>query len=366
MAGTAQNAWQAIDELLGMWDTRGGMRSPRHADPDRRADWEDEVARLRELARGFDADDVRGFRDRVVFEATDHGLDHDLTEHVRRYRPPEGSPTVVMDTRHRWLLKGLLGTAGAVGTVHPNQDLDELVIPIGERVFGIRAKNLSQQIAMIKIAVEKLLIHSRRVRSVLRLVVVPELATSSSILRELQEWLDELPEPLIVVAGSYHRRVSSTNRNTVVVLLPHTTPVRQNKLEPWDRRPEDGSLVMEDITPGDTLTVLTAGRHRLAVAICRDYLVHHPLIAHLGATFVAVPAMTAKMLPFQQAGAGSAIRAQSVIAIANNPVHWPDTAPDVAVFLQPTARRSMHQVSPDDVSPPGAAHMALGGRADGL
>jgi hypothetical protein len=199
-------------------------------------------------------------------------------------------------------------------TVHPHEgfeDLDrEIEKPLG-RFFGVGPTTVDLD------TIERQLTAAAAAKATV--AVLPEMSLDRS------DRLDDLIRrkradfPLLIVAGSAHDL--DTRKNTSVTYFRGSPVVRHEKLRPfeWD---DAGQRRAEDLAMGDTLTVLVGRATSLSTVICSD-LLHAPIVErllHAGVNMLLVPALTARMGPFETVAARLATERRGVTLVCNGSV----------------------------------------------
>ena len=208
------------------------------------------------------------------------------------------------------------GRLPVCATVHPHhsfEDLDRQIEKPELRFFAVgpRAVDLD--------TIERQLTAAAAARATV--AVLPEMSLDRS--DRLQDLIrrKHAKFPLLIVAGSAHDL--HTRTNTSVTYFRGSPVMRHDKLRPFEWMDDDtGQRRTEDLATGDTLTVLAGRATGLSIAICSD-LLHAPIVdrlLHAGVNMLLVPALTAKMGPFETVAARVATERRGVALVCNGSV----------------------------------------------
>lgn len=274
---------------------------------------------------------------------------------------------IVYDYRLFDALSDLITDNTIVATCHPNQALDEFILPSDRNrpAFPVIPADPDRQ----RQGVNRLIAAATAAGA--SIVVLPELSVTEDLAFELRDWVRRPGGPQLLVAGSYHHAddhgqdcAPHRRRNTAIGWVRgHHAPLIHDKHSPADRP------VNEDIQPDgwpELRLYVSAGGWHLVIAICRDLL--NPQAVHAlteaGANVVLVPAMSETLVPFGGPAAHLVGSDQAIVAVANNPASWTDgleasdTRPARALFGHPGFGQQTRLVHGQDVQP-GIALMSV-------
>lgn len=291
----------------------------------------------------------------------------DETRHVRLAGEWATQFQVIFDYSLAESLTGLIGPDTVVATCHPNRELTEFDFPLDRRgrTFPVHPADLRRQ----RTEIDRLI--TTAVAAGASIVVLPELCVTESMALQLQDWTCRTDGPRLLVAGSYHHddahpaEAARTTgpprrRNTAIAFVRgQRRPLTHDKHSPADRP------VNEDIQPQGwpilRVYVSSDGWH-LVIAICRDLL--NPQAVHAlteaGVNLALVPAMSETLVAFGGPVAHLVGAAQAIVAVANNPADFPNSAellarrPARALFGHPGFGQQTRLVQPAN-SEPGVA-----------
>lgn len=250
------------------------------------------------------------------------GVESDELPHVRVHRDEPFE--VIADFGLEEDLEPILTDLGCVATLHPNQHANEFAFEHdrGPQLFFpvvLRDPALQQQhvVALVDQALE----------AGARLIVVPELATTPTIVDAIERLIADAEQSVIVVAGSYHANEAGLRVNRAEgVVTDAPSRIAQTKLVPFtdELRPTPPAREGIDIPDRPRVTIYHAREMRLCVAICKDYLddTLGRLLDRLAANVICVPAMSRKLESFALAAGTRVKNAQALSVVANGPFEW--------------------------------------------
>lgn len=247
--------------------------------------------------------------------------------HVRRFRASPERPSIVFDGRYFDELAFLSGLE-TISLLTPNASLDEFEVP--DDGFPIRVRDDDAQTASIEA-----FIHSEVCDGAADLALVPELAGTERAVATAAALMGEGHRNALVLAGTRHETAGERRTNIASVVLPSGEVLRVAKRTPfWDVD------VREGITEcGEPIRVLVSADVRLAVLICKDFLVPSLLeaVAHAGANLILVPSMSRRLDLHDVAARELAARAHALCVVANGPPDMDGEAPATALIGRPEA-----------------------------
>lgn len=239
---------------------------------------------------------------------------------------------IVFDYALADTLAGLISADTVLATCHPNRSLDEFTVPtqVNQPAFPVHPIDLDRQHTQI----DRLIAHAAAAHA--SIVVLPELCVTEAMAAQLQDWVRRANGPRLLVAGSYHHEddhgdtvLPHRRRNTAIAWVRgHDRPLTHDKHSPAARP------VLEDIQPQgwpELRVYVTRDGWHLVIAICRDLLNPHAVYAltEAGVNLALVPAMSESLVSFGGPAANLVGTGQAIVAVANNPAHWPSRG-DVA------------------------------------
>lgn len=279
---------------------------------------------------------------------------------------------VVFDYCLADVLTGLVDRDTVIATCHPNRSVADFDLPEdgGGRSFPVRPRDAERQRATIDRLV------AAAVGAGASIVVLPELAVTEPMARDLEHWVRRADGPRLLVTGSFHTETATDDGGGVPV-----ADRRRNRALAWvrgsdrplvhDKHSPADHPVREDIDPQgwpEVRIYVTGDGWHLVMAICRDLL--NPQAVHAlneaGANLVLVPAMSETLMAFGGPAAQLVGSEQAVVAVANNPAEWPDDDGTVvqaarALFGHPAFAQQTRPVSTADAAPGVALlHVASG------
>lgn len=215
------------------------------------------------------------------------------------------------------LLPVLHGDRFVISTGHPNQSLDEFVIPPTDRhrVFGIKPSDLIAQQSRLGRLIEL----ADELQA--EILVFPELCLEDRILPEVATIAAQSKNLKLVVLGSVHSNQSGHNRNRCWIWLRDHGLLSTDKREPATFHDQT-----ESIRSSRDVSVWVSPAISMMVLVCRDALdaASQAIISKMGINLLIVPAMSPGMSSFQGALAAVSTSAQGIGIVANNPQNFGD------------------------------------------
>lgn len=263
--------------------------------------------------------------------------------HARRYRA--GDIQVIVDARWHLELGDVARSKRPVVVAFVNQTLEEFDRPkAGESaVFPVTVADAEEQSERVSQLLDEALSLDAR------LVLFPELASSSEIVEQIKRRLSTSKSQCLVIAGSYHD--TATGKNTAVGVFANSDArLSHDKITPYFT-PDH---LKEGITPGTTITVYEAGEYRFAIAICKDLLNDdvREIYRQMGVNFLLVQALSDKTGDFVAIAGGMASSNQAVTVMANGILEAGGTAiRPAAVLGQPMEGALQLDATPSGPAP---------------
>jgi hypothetical protein len=215
----------------------------------------------------------------------------DELPHIRRWNMRPEDVEVRLDCAHSKRLAAVLGRLRRIATVHLNRDLTELdqrqYRP--HQVFPVVPRSLSGQRTRLEQAFRA---------DNEQIVLAGELVLTEALAQSLINLPWSYGDRRLLVLGSYHHEVGGVHANTAVAIVPGrpVCHLAHRKTEPCTLNEGQRDAVREAIQTMNPprLRLWTAGRWRVAIAICKDLLRSKftQALCDAGANLVVVPTMT--------------------------------------------------------------------------
>ena len=236
-------------------------------------------------------------------------------------RVHDGSFEVSVDHRLAPHLEIIASQLPSAVAGHPNQCWDEYAFNTSSKslIFPIQPRDPDSQQERIEQIIELAAERSSA------LVVLPELCLTPEISAAVADLVYDLPDPQLVVAGSFHADAGEGPVNVAVGLMAGTRrQLQHSKNVPFTdevgmRRPsKEGIRSQEPLR----LTIYPADRFRFALAICRELLDENVrrIYDRMAVNVLAVPALSAKTTGFRDAVAARVAQSQAVTIVVNGPL----------------------------------------------
>lgn len=242
--------------------------------------------------------------------------------HVRRFRRSTGQPDLVFDGRYYEELAFLSGLR-MVSVLAANADLDEFDVPASG--FPIAVIDAAAQAAMTAGFVAQEVAHSD-------LLMLAELAGTAEGLAAAVSTVTNSTRSCIVLAGTRHEDEGGRRANAALLVLPSGEVIKAYKrTQFWDVDTREG--IDACVEP---IRVLVTGDVRLAVLVCKDFLVPEILdvVAHAGVNFVLVPSMSRRLDLHDVHARQLAARCHALSVVANGPLSFgPDSPASIVIGL---------------------------------
>lgn len=247
--------------------------------------------------------------------------------HVRRFRPSPERPSVVFDGRYFDELAFLSGIE-TISVLTANDSLDEFEVPDGG--FPIRVRDGDAQTASITTFIQNEICDGPS-----DVALVSELAGTASATSHVVTLVADSQRNTLVLTGTQHVTEGERRANVASLVLPSGEVVTTAKRTPfWDVDIREG--ISEHRDP---IRILVSADVRLAVLICKDFLVSAVLeaVAHAGANLILVPSMSGRLDLHDVAARELAARAHALSVVANGPLNIGGQAPATALVGRPEA-----------------------------